>query len=111
MIFNEIAIGILIALGAGIMFLSILRTRQVLWLLKGSKYTYGWRTLLSLMIFFLVGYVATLAPVLAGITEILAILTGVIFFFGAVDVGTECVDRIAHFFDTVVFGHEHDIGG
>ena len=83
MISNEIAIGLLIALGAGIMFLSILRTRQVLWLLKGSKYAHGWRILFSLMIFFLVGYVATLALVLAGITEILVILTGVIFFFGA----------------------------
>jgi anti-anti-sigma regulatory factor len=80
---KEISTSILILLGAGVMFLSLLGTRKVLLLVKGSKYIRHWRILLYLMIFFLIGYLASLTLVLAGQIEILAILAGVIFLFGA----------------------------
>ena len=74
----------LIFLGTGIMFLSILKTRGILKLLEGNKHIRYWRFLFWLMIFFLGGYVMAIAFVVAGVTEILLILIGVVFFFGAV---------------------------
>jgi PAS domain S-box-containing protein len=74
---------VLIFLGAVIMFMSLLGMRQVLRLLRGSKYIRSWQTLFSLMVFFLAGYLAALALVLAGTIDPLAMLTGLIFFFGA----------------------------
>ncbi len=80
---DKIATGVLIFLGAGTMFLSLLGTRQVLRLLKGSRYTRGWLILSFLMVFFLVGYLGAFLLVLVGKIEFLALLAGVIFFFGA----------------------------
>jgi signal transduction histidine kinase len=75
---------ILIFLGTGIMFLSILKTRGILKLLRGNRHIHYWRFLFWLMLFFLGGYVMAIAFVVAGVTEILLILIGVVFFFGAV---------------------------
>lgn len=83
MTFDEIATSILIFLGAGIMLLSLLGTRQILQLLREHRYVRSWRALFVLMTFFFIGYLASLFLVLAGISRILAVLTGVIFFFGA----------------------------
>jgi len=83
MTFDEIVTSVLILLGAGIMFLSLLGTRQILHLLKEHRYIRSWRTLFFLMTFFFIGYLASLLLVLAGISRILVVLTGVIFFFGA----------------------------
>jgi signal transduction histidine kinase/CheY-like chemotaxis protein len=83
MILQETVTGALIFLGAGIMFLSLLGTRRILQLLKGSRYTRAWLILSVLMVFFLIGYLATLVFIFVGKIEFLAILTGVIFFFGA----------------------------
>jgi signal transduction histidine kinase/CheY-like chemotaxis protein len=83
MILQEILTSTLILLGAGIMFLSLLGTRKILRLLRGNRYTRGWLILSVLMAFFLIGYLAALGFIFAGRTEFLALLTGVIFFFGA----------------------------
>jgi PAS domain S-box-containing protein len=65
------------------MSFSILGTRKVLWLIKESQYLLGWRTLFSLMIFFLVGYLVALFIVLFSREEFLPILTGLGVLFGA----------------------------
>ncbi|TEU18098.1 MAG: DUF349 domain-containing protein [Anaerolineales bacterium] len=80
---NEIITAVLIFLGAVVMFLSVLGMKQVLQLLADSRYIRRWQILLSLTIFFLVGYLAALALVLTGMMDPLAMLTGLIFFFGA----------------------------
>lgn len=74
----------LIFLGTGIMLLSVLKTRGILKLLGQNKHIRYWRFLSWLMIFFLGGYVMAIAFVVAKVTEILLILIGVVFFFGAV---------------------------
>ncbi|WP_330482184.1 ATP-binding protein [Tumidithrix elongata] len=74
---------ILIALGGMIMFLSIWETKRILSLLKENKYQRVWQILRSLMVFFLIGYLGVLALFLLNITSFVLILTGVIFFFGA----------------------------
>jgi signal transduction histidine kinase len=81
---NEIATTFLISLGAVAMFLSLLGMRQLLRLLKSSRYSRRWETLSFLMVFFLVGYLVSLLSIFVGLLEVLfPILTGMIFFFGA----------------------------
>jgi len=74
---------ILIACGAIVMYLAIARTSQLLKLLKGGHYTGRWRALLSLMFFFLGGYLLAAIMVLLEYRDLLILLTGMIFFFGA----------------------------
>jgi len=73
----------LILLGAGAMILSILRTRRILALLKQSKYLRSWQALVSLMVLFLAGYLGAVFLLYASITRPLLLLTGAVFFFGA----------------------------
>jgi anti-anti-sigma regulatory factor len=80
---KEICTGILILLGAGGMCLSLLGTGQVLRLIRGSRYLRHWRALFYLIIFFLLGYLAAFSLVLVGLIDVLAVLAGVIFLFGA----------------------------
>ncbi|CAN1208764.1 ATP-binding protein [Tumidithrix helvetica PCC 7403] len=74
---------ILIALGGIIMFLSIWETKRILSLLKENKYQKVWQILRSLMVFFLLGYMGVLGLFALNITSFVLILTGLIFFFGA----------------------------
>lgn len=74
---------ILITLGGIVMFLSIKETKRILILLKDSRYKKVWRILRSLMVFFLLGYLGVLILFPLGIQWLILILTGVIFFFGA----------------------------
>lgn len=83
MSFNEIITSTLICGGAVVMALSLAKTREVLQLLRGRRYILSWRVLTFLMVFFLIGYGVSLLFVLAGLIGFLEILTGVIFFFGA----------------------------
>jgi signal transduction histidine kinase len=94
MILNEVVTSMLIFSGAAIMFLSLLGTRHILRLIKGSRYVTGWRILFSLMILFLFGYMAAVSLVLTGNIDFMALLTGLIFFFGALFV--YLVVRIGH---------------
>lgn len=64
--------------------LAIRQTLKILRLLEGSEENKGWKNLFLLMIFFLFGYAAVTYIVVIGATSILQVLTGVIFFFGAV---------------------------
>lgn len=74
----------LILSGALILGLGIRHTLKILNLLDTSESKKGWKNLFMLMIFFLLGYMAAAYIVLIEAKEILQLLTGVIFFFGAV---------------------------
>lgn len=76
--------GALILLGAVVMVMSMYGTRRILPLVNDSQYRQGWRTLFILMVFFAIGYIVALGLVLSGNTDILSILTGIIFLSGAV---------------------------
>jgi signal transduction histidine kinase/ActR/RegA family two-component response regulator len=74
---------ILIALGGFVMFLSIKETQRILDLLKDSKYQKLWYILRALMVFFLLGYLGVIVLFPLRIQWLILVLTGVIFFFGA----------------------------
>jgi signal transduction histidine kinase len=82
--FQSVISGILILLGAVVMLLSILGTRKILRVLQSNSYLRTWQILFGLMIFFLFGYLGAFLLISAGITQFLQLLTGVVFFFGAV---------------------------
>ncbi|MDN5210610.1 ATP-binding protein [Fulvivirgaceae bacterium BMA12] len=73
----------LVLAGGAIMFLAILGTRRIFKLLSNMKYRRNWRLLLYLMVFFFLGYLVTAYIVWQGFTDILNLLTGIVFFFGA----------------------------
>ena len=73
----------LILVGGAIMLLAILGTRRIFKLLANMKYRQNWRILLYLMVFFFLGYLAAAVIVWQGFDNILNLLTGVVFFFGA----------------------------
>jgi anti-anti-sigma regulatory factor len=75
--------GGLILLGAGVMLLSVLGTVQVLRMVRASRFFGHWRALGLLMVFFLAGYLAAIVLLLVGLKDILAVITGAIFLFGA----------------------------
>lgn len=76
--------GVLILVGAGVMALSIFAARHVFLAVSKNTFARLWRVLVFMMAFFLVGYLMALYFVLSGNTNIMLILTGVIFLFGAV---------------------------
>ena len=84
----------LIVLGAAVMGLAILRTRQITaWLKQENSSLLGthiskqslksWKILSALMTFFLLGYSLAAYLVIYQYSDWLTILTGVVFFFGA----------------------------
>jgi signal transduction histidine kinase/ActR/RegA family two-component response regulator len=73
----------LMALGAVIMVVSIYSTRKMLSRLQQSPYRPAWQTLLILMGLFLLGYLGSIYLVFAEVGQIMTILVGVVFFFGA----------------------------
>ena len=75
---------LLILAGACILFLSVRRTKQMLALLRADTHLRDWRWLFVLMNFFLAGYGGAALLVLADQHEFLVLLTGVVFFFGAI---------------------------
>ena len=66
------------------MLLSILGTRKILRLLRQNSYLRTWQILFGLMIFFLFGYLGAFFLISARIIQYLQLLTGIVFFFGAV---------------------------
>jgi len=75
--------GGLILMGSAVMLLSVLGTARVLHMVRASKFLRRWQILRLLMIFFLVGYLAAIGFLLAGLKDLLAVITGAVFFFGA----------------------------
>ena len=58
-------------------------TRKIFQLISGTAFKNSWRNLTLLMGFFFVGYLVAAYYVLSGHSQLLEMLTGVIFFFGA----------------------------
>ena len=80
---NSLAL-VLISMGALFMLMAIVRTRKLLQLLKGiNENVFLWNILFVLMIFFFAGYIASVFLISEGLKEILSVLTGLVFFFGA----------------------------
>ncbi len=79
----DIATSALIFLGAAVMFLSILGTRSVLRMVRQSRFSRHWQVLGVLMVFFLAGYLAAIVLLGVGLKDLLTVLTGAVFLFGA----------------------------
>jgi PAS domain S-box-containing protein len=83
MTIEVIITSIMIVSGASIMSLCLKQVGSILRLLKKSKHLKTWRFLAFLVGFFIIGYLFVFLLVIAEIEKILLILTGLIFFFGA----------------------------
>ncbi len=74
----------LISLGAFFMLLAILKTHKLLQLLEKIKEKlFLWTILFILMVSFFAGYLVSLFLISVAFKEILVLLTGLVFFFGA----------------------------
>jgi len=80
---NNLITIILILFGSAGIFFSAIGTNRILKKTITSRYSALWKILLFLMLFFLLGYLGTIVLILIGLSEIILILTGVVFFFGA----------------------------
>ena len=81
--FSDYIIAAFILLGAFIMLLSARYTQRIFNILPNSDLRANWKKLRVLMLLFLVGYLAVATVVILGQTELLAFLSGVIFFMGS----------------------------
>jgi diguanylate cyclase (GGDEF)-like protein/PAS domain S-box-containing protein len=81
--FGQVLTFIFILGGAILMVMSVFATRHILTLLAQTRYLVHWRILLVLILFFLAGYLISLAVVALNQFEVLIMLTGVIYLFGA----------------------------
>ncbi len=80
---GDIVISGLIVVGAVLMVFAILGTRDVFVMLSATRDAGRWQLLLYLMVFFLVGYMAAAVLSLLGLRQMVLLLTGVVFLFGA----------------------------
>ncbi|MEP5612786.1 MAG: ATP-binding protein [Cyclobacteriaceae bacterium] len=81
--FTLLTAGLVLA-GALILLLAIFRTRKIFKFLSLKKTRNSWKNLYLLMAFFFVAYLVVIFIVFLGYQNILPLLTGVVFFFGAV---------------------------
>ncbi|WP_046754996.1 sensor histidine kinase [Kordia jejudonensis] len=73
----------LILLGAFILLMSASYTKKIFNILPDNKLKANWQKLRVLMLLFLVGYLAVATVVILGQVQLLAFLSGVIFFMGS----------------------------
>ena len=78
-----VTIGLVLA-GACIMLFAIFQTRIIFRLVEDKRYKRGWRNLYILVSFFLMAYFIAAYIVYIGESSLLQLLTGVIFFLGAI---------------------------
>ena len=74
----------LVISGALILLFAMRQTHKIFRLLQDKRFKRNWRNLFFLMTFFFLGYFGVIYIVLIKEYDILQVLTGVIFFFGAV---------------------------
>ena len=74
---------VLILLGAVILFFSSWYTKEIFNTLKDNKLKSIWKKLRILMFVFIAGYLSVVVVVFLGKSELLSILSGAIFFMGA----------------------------
>lgn len=84
MTFEEWITLFFVSAGAVAMAAAILMTRQLIPFVLESTFRRHWHVLKLLMVFFFAGYLAVDILILSGHIDWLAILTGVIFLFGAI---------------------------
>ena len=75
--------GILIIFGALVLIVSMIHIRAILEIEKGQKYHVRWRILFFLVLFFMIFYVIAAALIFMGYESVLILLTGIVFFAGA----------------------------
>jgi len=83
MYFSDYLIAALILLGAFIMLLSAGNTKKIFDTLPNSELRGNWKKLRLLMFIFLAGYLAAATVITLEQTELLAIVSGLIFFMGS----------------------------
>lgn len=88
----DIITAVLLFVGIGIMVYALVGLRALVRLLQDNKNHVWWQYLFYLTLLFLFGYVVTFCLVILGMTSPILMLTGVIFFFGAVFVA--CVVQL-----------------
>lgn len=81
--YSNYSITALILFGAFIMLMSARSTQKIFNILPNSELKGNWKKLRLLMFLFLVGYLAVAVVVILGQTELLAFLSGIIFFMGS----------------------------
>jgi two-component system, NtrC family, sensor kinase len=74
---------LMIAIGAGLMFLSIVKTQTILDLLQEETGIRSWKKLRLLMVFFLVGYCLAFFLLITQQWQLLPILIGLVFSLGS----------------------------
>jgi diguanylate cyclase (GGDEF)-like protein len=74
---------VLVLLGAGLIFMSILGTNRILRTLKYNRFLKNWNILYIMMMFFFIGYLGVFFLILWGQVQFLIILTGSVFLMGA----------------------------
>ncbi len=80
----ETYITLALVLSGGIILLfAILGTSKIFKIVTHVKYRKNWRILFIMMLFFFLGYLGTAYIVWQGSENLLRILTGIVFFFGA----------------------------
>ncbi len=92
---------LLLLTGIGIIVYNLIETHKLMRLLQGSKSYIWWQYIFYFTIFFLIGYIVTLILIIWGMATPILMLTGVIFFFGAVFM-TFVVKLGWHTFDNVM---------
>lgn len=75
---------LLIAIGAGFMLLSIVKTKTILALLQEEIGLRSWKNLRLLMVFFLAGYCISFVLLVAQQWQLLPILIGLVFSLGSI---------------------------
>lgn len=81
--FSDYIIITLIFLGAFILLLSAAYTKKIFDVLPNNKFRQSWMRLRILMWLFFTGYLAVATVVILGRVDLLAVLSGVIFFMGS----------------------------
>lgn len=80
---DNITIGLIVG-GALILLFAMSQTFKIFRLVDDERFKRGWRNLFFLMAFFFIGYFGVVYIVILKEYSLLQVLTGVIFFFGAV---------------------------
>jgi len=81
--YSNYIIAVLILFGAFIMLMSAAYTKKIFNILPNNNLKANWKKLRVLMLLFLAGYLVVATVVILGKTELLAFLSGVIFFMGS----------------------------
>jgi signal transduction histidine kinase/ActR/RegA family two-component response regulator len=72
-----------ILIGAMVMFVSVLKTKKIIYMVENTRTEGNWKILWGLMIFFVLAYLIVMFVALSPFRQYLGLITGVVFLFGA----------------------------